>query len=403
MTYTPREENMNRSVIKTPHTQTRKSRAKLLWFLMIPAALLVGGLFTVAVRTRTAKVLAAQTEASAAQPVAVFHAVPGNANQELALPALLQAYDESPVYARVNGYVAKWLTDIGQHVQTGQLLAVIDSPQVDQQLAQARQSLNQARATMSLADTTTKRYQDLIGSHSVSQQELDQNLQNQAVQRANVQSSEAQVAWLEQEQRYEKIVAPFDGVITERRTDIGDLVNAGNGGTGSELFRVSKIGMIRIFVSVPEAYSEQIQNKMKVDVELTALPGRMFTGSVTRNDNAINLQSRTLLVEVDVPNPDGKLMPGDYAEVHFALHSAVRPLVVPSGTILFQAAGPQVALVNSKQQIELHKVVLGKDLGGTMEITNGITAQDEIVANPPDFLVDGMPVTAQPSSNTQSN
>jgi RND family efflux transporter MFP subunit len=394
---------MNHSKIKTPNSLTKSNRAKLIWFLMIPAALVVGGLLTVAIRTRTTKVLAAQTQASAAQPVAVFHATAGNASQDLALPAMLQAFDESPVYARVNGYVAKWLTDIGQQVQSGQLLAVIDSPQVDQQLVQARQSLDQARATLSLADTTTKRYQDLIVSHSVSQQELDQNLQNQAVQRANVQSSQAQVAWLEQEQRYEKIVAPFDGVITERRTDIGDLVNAGNGGTGSELFRVSKIGMMRIFVSVPEAYSAQIQNKMKVNVELTALPGQMFTGSVTRNDNAINLQSRTLLVEVDVPNPGGKLMPGAYAEVHFALHSAVRPLVVPSGTILFQAAGPQVAVVNSKQQIELHKVVLGKDLGGTMEITSGIAPQDEIVANPPDFLMDGMPVTAQLSSSAQSN
>jgi RND family efflux transporter MFP subunit len=394
---------MNHSMIPTPNPQTKNSRAKLLWFLMIPAALLVSGIFTVAIRTRTAKVLAAQTQASAAQPVAVFHAAPGDAGQDLELPAMLQAFDESPVYARVNGYVAKWSTDIGQHVQTGQLLAVIDSPQVDQQLVQARQSLNQARAALSLADTTTKRYQDLIVSNSVSQQELDQNLQNQAVQRANVQSSLAQVAWFEQEQRYERIVAPFDGVITERRTDIGDLVNAGNGGTGSELFRVSKIGMMRIFVSVPEAYSEQIQNKMKVNVELTALPGQMFTGSVTRNDNAINLQSRTLLVEVDVPNSGGKLLPGAYAEVHFALHSAVRPLVVPSGTILFQAAGPQIAVVNSKQQIELHKVVLGKDLGGTMEVTSGITPQDKIVANPPDFLVDGMPVTAQLSGSAQSN
>ena len=394
---------MNHSMIKRPNTQAKNGRAKLLWFLIIPATLLVGGIFTVAIRTRTAKVLAAQTQVSAAQPVAVFHAVAGNASQNLALPAMLQAFDESPVYARVNGYVAKWLTDIGQHVQTGQLLAVIDSPQVDQQLAQARQSLNQARATLSLADTTTKRYQDLILSNSVSQQELEQNLQNQAVQRANVQSSLAQVAWLEQEQRYERIVAPFDGVITERRTDIGNLVNAGNGGTGSELFRVSKIGMMRIFVPVPEAYSEQIQDKMKVNVELTALPGQMFTGSVTRNDNAINMQSRTLLVEVDVPNSGGKLMPGAYAEVHFALHSAVRPLVVPSSTILFQAAGPQVAVVNSKQQIELHKVVLGKDLGGTMEITGGITPQDEIVANPPDFLADGMPVIAQLNSSAQSN
>jgi len=394
---------MNHSSNETPNTSTKTSRARLLWFLMIPAVLFAGGLVTVAIRARNAKVLAAETQASAAVPVAVFHAAPGNANQDLVLPAMLQAFDESPVYARVNGYVAKWFTDIGQHVRAGQLLAVIDSPQVDQQLVQARASLNQARATLSLADTTTKRYQDLIGSNSVSQQELDQNLQNQAVQRANVQSALAQVAWLEQEQRYEKIVAPFDGVITERRTDIGDLVNAGNGGVGSELFRVSRIGMMRIFVSVPEAYSEQIRNGMKVNVGLTALPGQMFTGSVTRNDNAINLQSRTLQVEVDVPNPGSKLMPGAYAEVHFALHSAVSPLVVPSGTILFQAAGPQVAVVNKKQQIELHKVVLGKDLGGSMEITGGITGQDAIVANPPDYLVDGMPVTVQQSNNAQSN
>jgi RND family efflux transporter MFP subunit len=379
------------------------SRKTLLWFLVIPAVLCVGGLLTMAARARSTKVLAAQTQASAAQPVAVFHAAPGEANQELVLPAMLQAFDESPVYARVNGYVAKWFTDIGTHVHAGQLLAVIDSPQVDQQLVQAHASLNQAQATLSLADTTTKRYQDLIVSNSVSQQELEQNLQNQSVQHANVQSAMAQVAWLEQEQRYEKIVAPFDGVVTERRTDIGDLVNAGNGGVGTELFRVSRIGMMRIFVSVPEAYSEQIQNGMKVNVELTALPGQMFAGTVTRSDHAINLQSRTLLVEVDVPNPANKLMPGAYAEVHFALHSTVRPLIVPSGAILFQAAGPQIAVVNSKQQIELRKVVLGKDLGGTMEITGGITQQDEVVDNPPDFLVDGMPVTVQHSNSTQSN
>ncbi len=393
---------MNHSSIEIPKVRTSNHRTRLLAFLILPAALCAGGLVTIAARTQTAKALAAETQASAAEPVAVFHAAPGDESQDLVLPAMLQAFDESPVYARVNGYVAKWLTDIGQHVQTGQLLAVIDSPQVDQQLTQARASLNQARATLSLADTTTRRYQDLIGSNSVSQQELDQNLQNQAVQRANVQSAMAQVAWLEQEQRYEKIVAPFNGIITERQTDIGDLVNAGNGGTGTELFRVSRIGMMRIFVSVPEAYSEQIQNGMKVNVGLTALPGQKFAGNVTRSDHAINLQSRTLLVEVDVPNPAGKLMPGAYAEVHFALHSGVRPLIVPSGTILFQAAGPQVAVVNHKQQIELRKVALGKDLGGTMEINSGITPEDQIVANPPDFLVDGMRVAVEPNNDAQS-
>jgi RND family efflux transporter MFP subunit len=381
----------------------KHGRARLLWFLILPAVFCAGGLLTVVARARTAKALAAETHASAAEPVAVFRATPGDASEDLALPAMLQAFDESPVYARVNGYVAKWFTDIGTHVHTGELLALIDSPQVDQQLIQARASLNQARATLSLADTTTKRYQELIGSNSVSQQELDNNLQNQAVQQANVQSAIAQVAWLEQEQRYERIIAPFDGVITERRTDIGDLVNAGNGGVGTELFRVSRIATMRIFVAVPEAYSEQISNGMKVNVELTALPGQMFSGAVTRSDHAINPQSRTLLVEVDVPNPAGKLMPGAYAQVHFALHSAIRPLIVPSGAILFQAAGPQVAVVNSKNQIELHKVVLGKDLGGSTEITSGITPQDEIVANPPDYLVDGMPASIDRSSGAHSN
>jgi RND family efflux transporter MFP subunit len=376
-----------------PNRPQDLSRRRLLWFLLLPAVLCAGGLLSLATRAHTTKALAAETQASAAEPVAVFHAATGDATQDLVLPAMLQAYDESPVYARVNGYVARWLTDIGTHVHAGQLLAVIDAPQVDQQLVQARASLSQARASLNLADTTTKRYQDLITSNSVSQQELDNNLQNQSVQQANVQSAMAQVAWLQQEQLYEKIVAPFDG----------DLVNAGNGGTGTELFRVSKIGVMRIFVSVPEAYSEQIANGMKVNVELTALPGQFFPGSVTRTDGAINPQSRTLLVEVDVPNPTGKLMPGAYAQVHFSLRSPARPLIVPSGTILFQAAGPQVAVVNSKDQIELHKVVLGKDLGASMEITSGITPQDRIVANPPDYLVDGMPASVQNNTSARSN
>jgi RND family efflux transporter MFP subunit len=187
-------------------------------------------------------------------------------------------------------------------------------------------------------------------------------------------------------------------VVTERQTDIGNLVNAGNGGTGTELFRVSRISTMRIFVAVPEAYSQQVNNGMQVKVELNALPGQFFSGKVTRSDHAINPTSRTLLVEVDVANPYGKLMPGAYAQVHFALLSGIRPLIVPTGTILFQSAGPQVAIVNSKNQIELHKIVLGKDLGPSMEITSGITAQDQLVANPPDYIVDGMPVAIQQSN-----
>jgi RND family efflux transporter MFP subunit len=389
---------MNQQSTQATKSVKIASGRRLLWFLILPAALCAGGLLTFVARNQTTKALAAETKGAAAEPVAVFHAKSGDTTEELVMPAMLQAFDESPVYARVNGYVAKWFTDIGTHVQAGQLLAVIDAPQVDQQLAQARAALNQARANSSLADVTTKRYQDLIGSNSVSQQELDNNVQNQAVQNANVQSAMAQVTWLEQEQKYEKIIAPFDGVVTERQTDIGNLVNAGNGGTGTELFRVSRNSTMRIFVAVPEAYSQQVNNGMQVKVELNALPGQFFSGKVTRSDHAINPMSRTLLVEVDVANPDGKLMPGAYAQVHFALHSGVRPLIVPTGTILFQSAGPQVAIVNSKNQIELHKVVLGKDLGPSMEITSGIAAQDQLVANPPDYIVDGMPVSIQQSN-----
>jgi RND family efflux transporter MFP subunit len=389
---------MNQQLNVTTGSKRLASGRRLLWFLVLPASLCAGGLLTLVARNHTTKALAAETRAAATEPVAVFHAKAGNATQELVMPGMLQAFDESPVYARVTGYVAKWYTDIGTKVHAGQLLAVIDAPQVDQQLAQARASLNQMRANLSLANVTTKRYQDLIGSNSVSQQELDNNVQNQAVQNANVQSAMAQVAWLEQEQKYERIVAPFDGVVTERQTDIGNLVNAGNGGTGTELFRVSRISTMRIFVAVPEAYSEQISDGMQLNVELNALPGQLFSGKVTRTDHAINPQSRTLLVEVDLPNPQGRLMPGAYAQVHFALQSRVEPLIVPSGSILFQSAGPQVAIVNSKNQIELRKVVLGKDLGATMEISSGIAPQDQIVANPPDYLVDGMAVSIQQSN-----
>lgn len=386
---------MNQQLDVTTECKRVASGRRLLWFLVLPAVLCAGGLLTFVARDHTTKALAAETRATAAEPVAVFHAKPGNATEELVMPAMLQAFDESPVYARVTGYVSKWYTDIGTQVHAGQLLAVIDAPQVDQQLTQARASLSQMRANLGLANVTTKRYQDLIISNSVSQQELDNNVQNQAVQNANVQSATAQVAWLEQEQKYEKIVAPFDGVITERKTDIGNLVNAGNGGMGTELFRVSRISTMRIFVAVPEAYSEQINDGMRVSVELNALPGQPFSGKVTRTDHAINSQSRTLLVEVDLPNASGTLMPGAYAQVHFSLQSRVKPLIVASGSILFQSVGPQVAVVNSKNQIELRKVALGKDLGATMEIVGGITSQDQLVANPPDYLVDGMPVSIQ--------
>jgi RND family efflux transporter MFP subunit len=381
-------------------SESRNPGTRLLWFLLIPALLCVFGLITLRGRSHSDKVLAANTQASIATPVDVIQANRGEASDEIALPATLQAYDESPVYARTSGYIRKWYVDIGQHVKSGQLLAVIDAPEVDQQLLHARAMLSQSQANLTLAGITAKRYQELIKDNSVAQQQVDQNDQNVAAQQATVAAASADVSNLEQQQIYEKVIAPFDGVITERHTDTGDLINSGNSGVGAELFRVSKTSTMRIFIPVPEGYSQQIHDGMHVTVELTELPGQRFNGQVTRSTRAINVSSRTLLVEVDIPNPTGKLMPGAYGQVHIKLTVPSRPLLVPAGAILFQAAGPQIAVVNAEHKVELRKVTIGNDFGNTVEITGGITAQDTLIANPPDYLVNGMPVTVQKSNGT---
>ena len=396
------EDVLNQSQLETPlaaaslpGTSPAGTRTHLLWFLVIPVTLCALGLFTWFSKSQRQTALAASTRASAAEPVSVFRPQMGDLSDELVLPATLQAFSDAPIYARTSGYVAQWYADIGQHVSNGQILARIDSPDVDQQLIRARATLNQSQANLTLAGVTAQRYQDLIKSNSVAQQEVDQNNQNLASQKAAVVSAAANVKQLEEQQGYEQVTAPFAGVVTERRTDVGDLINAGNSGTGAELFRLSKIDVMRIFVSVPEAYSEQIVTGMHVTVQLTELPNQIFNGQVARNNHAIDPSTRTLLVEVDVLNPGGKLLPGAYGQVHFKLTSPTRPLIVPSGSILFQSAGPQVAVVTAKNTIELRKIVIGRDFGNTVEITNGISTQDSVIASPPDYLVNGMPVTVQ--------
>jgi RND family efflux transporter MFP subunit len=392
-----------------PKSSSAAKHSRLLSFLVIPTALCILDLFTLISKSRTERALAASTQAAAAEPVTVVRPQQGNLSEELVLPATLQAFSQAPIFARTSGYVARWYADIGQHVSNGQLLAQIESPDVDQQLIRSRAALNQAQANLTLAGVTTKRYQDLIKSNSVAQQEVDQNNQNLASQQAAVVSAAADVKQLEVQQSYERVTAPFSGVITERRTDIGDLINAGNSGTGAELFSLSQIDVMRIFVSVPEAFSEQIKTGMHVSVQLTELPNRTFDGQVARNDHSIDPATRTLLVEVDVPNPGGKLLPGAYGQVHFKLSSPTRPLIVPSGSVLFQSAGPQVAVVTAQNTVELRKVVIGRDFGNTIEITNGISAQDSVVASPQDYLVNGMHVSVQsqaavppPPSNKRS-
>jgi len=370
-------------------------RKRLLWFLIIPAVLAFSALVTARARRASNQSVAATTKTLATQNVTVVHATVGSPVTDLTVPGTVQAFSESPVYARISGYLREWNADIGARVRKGQLLAVVDAPEVDQELSRARAMLTQAQANLQLASVTSARYRELIKSNSVSQQEVDNNNQNLNAQTANVQAASAEVRRLEQMQGFEKIYAPFDGVITARKTEVGDLINAGNSGVGAELFRISNIATMRVYVNVPEVYSEPMASGVKATMEIASLPGRQFTGTVARTNNAIGISSRTLLTEVDVPNPKGELVPGGYAQVHFHLSLKTVPLVLPGNTILFQAEGPQVSVVNSQNRVDLRKVTLGRDFGNTIEILSGISQTDAVIANPPDYLVNGMPVAVQ--------
>ncbi|HXJ37760.1 MAG TPA: efflux RND transporter periplasmic adaptor subunit [Bryobacteraceae bacterium] len=384
-----------------PHPKPGGKR--LLWFLLIPAVLGASALFGIQSRQEEAQQLAGTTKSLEVQSVNVIHPQRGQSSSDLTLPGMVQAFSQSPVYARVDGYVRTWYVDIGAHVTKGQLLAEIDAPEVDQQLNQARAQLKQAETSMALAEVTVPRYQELIKTNSVSQQEVDQNNQNLAAQTANVQAATAAVNRLEQMQGFEKIVAPFDGVITLRKTDFGDLVNAGNAGVGHELFQISQNNIVRVFVTVPEEFSAQVRPGTRASMDLTSLPNRHFgAAAITRTTDAIDANSRTLTVELDVPNPSGELLPGAYANVHFQLPLNAVPLVLPASTILFQAEGPQVGVVNSQGQVELRKVTLGHDFGDTIEVLTGVRPADAVIANPPDSLTSGMRVAVQASSGPSS-
>jgi RND family efflux transporter MFP subunit len=373
----------------------RSNGKRLLWFLAIPALLACSAFVTAYARRATSTGLVATTKTLALQNVNVIHAELGSPVTDLTVPGTVQAFSESPIYARINGYLRAWNADIGAHVRKGQLLAAIEAPEVDQELSHARAMLAQAQANLELARVTSARYRDLIKSNSVSQQEVDNNNQNLNSQTANVQAATAEVGRLEQMQGFEKIYAPFDGVITARKTEVGDLINAGNSGLGAELFRISNVTTMRVYVNVPEVYSQAIAPGVRASMEIASLPNRQFTGAVARTSNAIGMNSRTLLTEVDVPNPKGELFPGAYAQVHFHLSLKVVPLLVPGNTILFQAQGPQVGVVDSQNHVELREVTLGRDFGNRVEIVNGISQADAVIANPPDYLVDGMSVAVQ--------
>ena len=337
------------------------------------------------------------TQEASVLSVSVVHPAPGSPADDLSLPGNVQAFTETPIYSRTNGYLKKWYFDIGSHVRAGQLLAVIETPEVDQQLNQSRAELERMEANEQLAGVTSTRWQALLAKHAVSQQEADQARSNYIAAQAAVDASKANVHRLEQLQSYERIIAPFDGVITARNTDIGDLIDAGSGSSSPrELFHLAAIGKLRVYVAVPEVDSDAIHNGDTAYLTEDSNPDVRIPGKVVRNSNAIDHVTRTLNVEVDVDNSTARLRPGAYMFVHFHLPSGGSAVTVPSNTLLFRSEGLRVAVVRDNR-VSLVPVTIGHDFGNSVEITSGLGTGDSVILDPSDSLSGGMEVHAQPA------
>jgi RND family efflux transporter MFP subunit len=358
---------------------------------IIVVLLLVGGALSIARRLSERKALAAETGKLSVPTVSVINPSAEPPADELVLPAQLQAYVESPIYARTNGYLLRWYKDIGSRVQKGDLLADIDTPEVDQELSQAKATREQIEAQLELAKISADRWVNLRKTDSVSQQEADQETNAYKQSQANLAAADANVRRLEQLELFKHIYAPFAGVITQRSTDIGALINAGASGQRG-LFQLSQVDPLRVYVSVPQSYSPNVHPGMKAYIQLEEFPGQKFTGKVARSADAIDMATRTLLTEVDVENRDGRLLPGAYAQVHFAIPVQTVRISVPVNALLFRAEGPRIAVVGPDDRIQLKTIIIGRDFGTKLEILDGLNASDRIVVNPADSLEDGQQV-----------
>lgn len=382
--------------------------SRLFTFLIVCVIVLVIlGAFTLFERRAQYHALAEETETLAIPTVAVIHPTSEVAQEDLVLPGRMQAYVESPIYARTNGYLQKWYHDIGTRVAKGELLADIDTPEVDQQLSQARADLNTAQANANLSKITSARYQDLIKTDGVSKQEVDNAVGDYEAKAATVKSFEANVRRLEELESFKHVYAPFSGVITRRNIDIGTLINAGNGGAQQELFTLAQTDPIRVYINVPENYAASIRAGLRGDLELTQYPGQRFQGTVVRTAEAIDLSSRTLLTEVDVPNKSGQLFPGGYAQVHLQVKVAASRVQVPVNALLFRAEGLRAAVVDANHKIHLRQLTIGRDYGTSLEVLQGLEPGDWIVLNPADSLDEGQDVrvkeVAQAAAPAPSN
>lgn len=335
--------------------------------------------------------LKTETEKNAALFVETVHPTLSSPTQEIVLPGSIQAYTDSPIYARTSGYLKKWNYDIGAQVKKGDLLAEIESPEVDKQLAQVHADLQSAKASLELAESSAKRWQDLLKLDSVSKQETDEKLADLSVKKAAYNSIASNVHRLEDLQSFEKVYAPFDGVITARNTDIGVLINAGANGTSGELFRLAAIDRLRVFINVPQAFSQVSRPGTAVTLTLQERPGRTFSGKLVRTSSSLDAASRTLLTEIEVNNPRRELLPGSYASVHFPLPQQIKTLTIPVNTLLFRSEGPQLAVLRDGKAV-LASIMIGRDFGNEMEVLGGVEQDDSIILDPPDSIVSGTQV-----------
>jgi membrane fusion protein, multidrug efflux system len=368
---------------------TRKTGWLVGAFILV---LLIAGIVTIVSKLSEKKALAAETERLATPSVSLTHPTQEQSHEELVLPATVQAYKESPIYARTNGYVLHWYKDIGSHVNKGDLLADIDTPEVDQELLQARATRQQIQAQLGLAKSSAERWENLRKSDSVSQQEVDQQVSGYQQAQANLAASDANVRRLQQMEAFKHVYAPFSGVLTKRNIDVGALINAGNAGPDKELFDVAQVDPLRVYVNVPQTYSPAIKIGMKAFLEQGEYAGQQFEGQVVRTSESIDPTTRTLLAEIDVPNHNGKILPGAYAQVHFAAKINAPRLTVPINTLLFRAEGPRAAVVGSDNKVQLRPIGIGRDYGSAVEVVSGLQASDQIIVNPADSLEDGQQV-----------
>lgn len=376
---------MSTEVDIAPPQALRHLKAVAAVALLVATGIVSGGLFS---RVHAHQALTSWTDAQSVPTVATVMPQPSPASQPLVLPGHLAAYINAPIYARVSGYLHAWYADIGTHVKAGQRLAVIDTPDLDQQLQQARADLQNSIANEKLAATTAKRWTEMLKQDSVSQQETDEKTSDLIAKQATVEANEANVRRLEALESFKRLTAPFDGVVTARKTDVGQLIDAGSG-SGPELFTVSDASQLRVYVSVPQSDAASITPGMHATLTVPERPGMKFDATLVDTDQSISQTSGTMLVQLAVNNKQGLLFPGEYTEVHLALPGDTHALSVPASALIFRSHGLQVAVAEPNHHVQLRDVTIGTDLGTRVEITAGLKAGEAVVDNPPDSLANG--------------